>query len=219
MKVYFDTNVYVAEALLGQAASALLEATAKAGWRTYTSSYLLAELERVMVERLDCTRRFAILTRRRARRRATLVDPPASRHQVPDDPPDSPILQAALAAGVDYVVTNDDHLLALSPYEGLRFLSMSGYRLLLWEHGLLRGRSLRPVGTRQGSRLRSLQQASSSSEYCGSGFSRSPSVLERGSGAGSTPPAPGTTNPSDLHGAARIRLDELLEARLVKGFG
>lgn len=138
MKVYFDTNVYVAEALLGQAASALLEATAKAGWRIYTSSYLLAELERVMVERLGCTRRFAILTRRRVRRRAILADPRSSRHQVPDDPADSPILQAALAAGVDYVVTNDAHLLALSPYEGLRLLSMSDFRILLRERGLLR---------------------------------------------------------------------------------
>jgi predicted nucleic acid-binding protein len=90
-----------------------------------------------MVERLDCTRRFAILTRRRARRRAFLVDPPSSRHRVPDDPADSPILQAALAAGVDYVVTNDAHLLALSPYEGLRLLSMGNYRLLLRERGLL----------------------------------------------------------------------------------
>lgn len=138
MKVYFDTNVYVAEALLGRTASALLEATATAGWRIFTSSYLLAELERVMVERLDCTRRFAILTRRRVRRRAILADPPSSRHRVPGDPADSPILQAALAAGVDYVVTNDDHLLALSPCEGLRLLSMSDYRLLLREHGLLR---------------------------------------------------------------------------------
>jgi putative PIN family toxin of toxin-antitoxin system len=138
MKVYFDTNVYVAEALLGQAASALLEATAKAGWRTYTNSYLLAELERVMVERLACSRRFAILTRRRVRRRAILADPPSSRHQVPGDPADSPILQAALAAGVDYVVTNDDDLLALSPYEGLRLVSMGAYTLLLQEHGLLR---------------------------------------------------------------------------------
>lgn len=138
MKVYFDTNVYIAEALLGQTASALVETTAKAGWRIYASTYLLAELERVMVDRLDCTRRFAILTRLRVQRRAILAEPPSSRHQVPGDPADSPILQAALAAGADYLVTNDERLLAMSPYEGLRLISMGDYRLLLQEHGLLR---------------------------------------------------------------------------------
>jgi len=60
-----------------------------------------------------------------------------SRHVVPDDPHDSPILVAALAAGVDYLVTNDVHLLALSPYEGLRILSMAEYYTLLVDRGLL----------------------------------------------------------------------------------
>lgn len=137
MKVFFDTNVYVAEALLGEAAEELIQATTKARWNLYTSSYVLAELERVMVERLDCTSRFATLTRRRTLRRATLVEPPPSRHQVPADPADSPILRAALAAGVDYLVTNDAHLLALSPYEGLRIVSMGDYRRLLQDRGLL----------------------------------------------------------------------------------
>jgi putative PIN family toxin of toxin-antitoxin system len=137
MKVFLDTNVYVAEALLGETAEELVHATTKARWHLYTSSHVLAELERVMVERLACSRRFAALTRKRTQRRATLVEPSSSRHRVPDDPADSPVLQAALAAGVDYLVTNDTHLLSLSPYEGLRILSMGDYRLLLQDRGLL----------------------------------------------------------------------------------
>jgi putative PIN family toxin of toxin-antitoxin system len=138
MKVLFDTNVYVAEALLGDAAERMLTATRKASWRIFTSSYVLAEIERVMVERLGYSRRFALLTRRRAQRRAILVEPSrSSRHQVPGDPDDSPILQAALAAGADYLVTNDTVLLALSGYEGLRILSMSDYYRLLQDRQLL----------------------------------------------------------------------------------
>ena len=137
MKVFFDTNVYVAEALLGDAAERMLEATHQASWRIFTSPHVLAEIERVMVERLGFSRRFALLTRRRARRRATLVEPAPSRHRVPADPDDSPILQAALAAGADYLVTNDTDLLALSGYEGLRILSMSDYYRLLEDRQLL----------------------------------------------------------------------------------
>ena len=35
MKVFFDTNVYVAEALLGEGSTRLIEATLSAGWRIY----------------------------------------------------------------------------------------------------------------------------------------------------------------------------------------
>ena len=137
MKIFFDTNVYVAEALLGAAAERILEATSRASWRIFTSPYVLDEIERVMLTHLGTARRFALLTRRRARRRATLIDPPPARHRVPDDPNDSPILQAALAAGVDYLITNDVDLLSLSPYEGLRILSMSDYYRLLEDRHLL----------------------------------------------------------------------------------
>ena len=59
MKVVFDTNVYVAEALLGAAASQMVQATHSAGWRTYVSAYLLDELERVLADNLGFPRRLA----------------------------------------------------------------------------------------------------------------------------------------------------------------
>src|SRR5262245_44091968 len=104
MKIFFDTNVYIAEALLGETAELLIQRTIDAGWRISVSTYLLDEFERVAIKQLGFRRRFAILSRRRMVRRARLIEPPASRHAVPDDPKDSPILQAALAAGSDYLV-------------------------------------------------------------------------------------------------------------------
>ena len=35
MKIFFDTNVYVAEALSGEAAEAMLAATENASWRIF----------------------------------------------------------------------------------------------------------------------------------------------------------------------------------------
>lgn len=137
MKVFFDTNVYVAETLVGGAAEAMLFATAGASWRIFVSSYVLEELERVLTEDLAFPRRLGRLTRERCRRRAHHINELPSRHQVPDDPADSPILRAAVDAGVDYLVTNDKQLLKLDPYEGLRIISMTGYYQLLVEEGLL----------------------------------------------------------------------------------
>lgn len=137
MKVFFDTNIYVAEALLGAAAEQMLHATEKARWRMFCNSYVLDEIERVLVDRLGFSSRFGMLTREHIRRRATLVKTPASRHVVPADPADSPILSAAIAAGADLLVTNDSHLLAMTPYQGLRVISMADYFQLLIEQGHL----------------------------------------------------------------------------------
>ena len=79
----------------------MIEATERASWRIYASGYLLDELERVLTEKLDFSRRLAVLSRTRIVRRAKLVEPGASRHIVPQDPADGPILRAAVAAGVD----------------------------------------------------------------------------------------------------------------------
>jgi putative PIN family toxin of toxin-antitoxin system len=137
VKVFFDTNVYVAEALLGHMAEELLEATERVSWRIYASVYLLDELERVLTEKFGFSRRLANASRRRIIHRAKLVVPPGSRHAVPHDPADSPILRAALEANVDYLVTNDAHLLALDPHEGLRIISMDDYYQLLRDEGYL----------------------------------------------------------------------------------
>jgi hypothetical protein len=40
-----------------------------------------------------------------------------------------------MEAGVDFLVTNDLHLLALNPYEGLRIISMTAYFELLASEG------------------------------------------------------------------------------------
>jgi putative PIN family toxin of toxin-antitoxin system len=138
MKVYFDTNVYVAEALLGETAEQIVDATERAAWRIFVSSYLVDELVRVIADKLGFSSRLAYLTRQKVLRRARLVDPASSRHRVPQDPNDSPILQAALHAGADYLVSNDSHLLRLNPYEGLRIVSMADYYQLLVEEGLFR---------------------------------------------------------------------------------
>ena len=101
MKVFLDTNVYIAEALLGGVAESMLVATTRASWRIFVSDYVLDELESVLTDALGFSTRLARLTRRRCQRRAVRVRESSSRHEVPRDPADSPILRAAVAAKSD----------------------------------------------------------------------------------------------------------------------
>ena len=59
MKVFLDTNVYIAEALLGGAAESMLVATTRASWRIFVSVYVLDEVEAVTTERLGFSTRLA----------------------------------------------------------------------------------------------------------------------------------------------------------------
>ena len=136
MKVVFDTNVYVAEALDGDTARRIIASTDRASWRIYLSRYIVDEMAAVMTEDLGLSRRSALLAAIRALRRARLVEPIPSRHTVPQDAADSEVLRTALQAGADYLVTNDRHLLALNPYEGISIISMAEYRRVLENQGL-----------------------------------------------------------------------------------
>ena len=80
MKVFFDTNVYVAEALLGETAEAFVHATQRANWRIVTNTHVLDEMRRVLAEYFGYPVRFASLTRHRIGRRADIVEPTTSRH-------------------------------------------------------------------------------------------------------------------------------------------
>ena len=137
MKVFFDTNVYVAEALLGAAAERMVNATFQAKWRVFISEYVLDEIERVLIEYLGFSNRLGRMARQRCRRRASIVHDTPTGHIVPHDPDDSPILQAALRASVDFLVSNDTHLLKIRRYQGIQIISLSEYYQLLVDEGLL----------------------------------------------------------------------------------
>jgi putative PIN family toxin of toxin-antitoxin system len=137
MKVFFDTNVYVSEALDGRASIEMIRATQRAGWRIQCSDYVLAEVRRVLVEVMGFSAALAGKSVDLTTRRAHFVTASPSRHQVPGDSNDSPILNGAMAGGADYLVTNDRHLLSLNPYEGIRIISMTAYYDLLVNEGLI----------------------------------------------------------------------------------
>jgi uncharacterized protein len=137
MKIVFDTNVYISEALTGGLSEAVIDATVGSRWRIFVSEYLIDEFERVMLHELGRPRRFVALARRNILRRAILLELPSSRHIVADDPHDSPILQTALAASADMLVSRDAHLLSLDPYESLRIVSVAAYRQVLQDRGVM----------------------------------------------------------------------------------
>lgn len=137
MKAVLDTNVYISEALFDRLAEAVVRAGRERAFSIYISDWILDEIYRVLVNRFHVTRRFALLTVERARRfsRPVLIRGRAFKGLVDSD--DHPILETAVNCGADFLVTGDDHLLRLSPYQGIEVVRVGAFYRSLVEGGTL----------------------------------------------------------------------------------
>lgn len=100
--------------------------------RLFVSGYILDELVEALVEDLGRSRRFAGLSRRAVVRLAKLVELPSfvPRH-VPGDPNDDPIVQTALTARADFLLTEDTEVLKLGKIRSTAVITASEFALQL----------------------------------------------------------------------------------------
>lgn len=57
----------------------------------------------------------------------TLINPTKRLNEVKDDPTDNKIIECAVAADADYIVSGDNHLLDLRKYKGIKILKPSDF--------------------------------------------------------------------------------------------
>ena len=125
MKVVFDTNVVASASFWRGAPFDCLAAWAQGRCVGVVSSNLLAEYHETIEElRLDypsrkCVEWVAALTKS-----AELVFPVERASGATPDPDDEMILECALAAEADFIVSGDNkHLLALRQFQGIPIVS------------------------------------------------------------------------------------------------
>lgn len=128
-RVVFDTNVYIsAVAFGGVPREALLLASAGV-FELYTSPPLHRELLRVLRDRFHYSK--AALARLESRLRVVsrLVEP-SVRIAKCADPDDNRVLECAMAARAGFIVTGDNDLLRMDPFEGIRILRPADFLAL-----------------------------------------------------------------------------------------
>jgi uncharacterized protein len=58
---------------------------------------------------------------------ARIVAPAVELDVIQEDPDDNRVLECAVSAGADYIVTGDDHLLRLGRYDSIRIVSVAEF--------------------------------------------------------------------------------------------
>lgn len=132
-KVVFDTNVYVSAAVYG----GNLEILFRLSWgydrrfRLYTSNEILKETVRVLTsDKFRFTREEVSDTIAIVVDAADVVEPKTKITVLSDDP-DNRILECAIKAKADFIVSGDKHLLGLKKYKGIPILKPAQFLTLL----------------------------------------------------------------------------------------
>lgn len=127
MKVVFDTNVYISAFVVpgGNAEAAFLGALERK-FELYGSLAILAETAKKLNEKFNWPDQEIERALKIIAKAATLikVEPYL---QVLSDEPDNRIIEAALKAQADLIVTGDKHLLAFGRYKNIEIITLSNF--------------------------------------------------------------------------------------------
>lgn len=126
MKLILDTNVLVSGIFFGGIPGKLLSAWRSGRVSLILSPAILAEYRRVAEELASSHREvgealeplLALVTIE-----GTIVDAPALKEPVCEDPADDMFLAAALASRTNFIVSGDKHLLRVSGWQGITVLT------------------------------------------------------------------------------------------------
>ena len=128
MRIVCDTNVLISGVLFGGKPRRILSLAARGRITICISTAILAEVEEVLLRP-----KFALSP---ARISATLelfqqtflhVSPSRHFQVVEDDPDDDAIIEAAVAANAEVIVTGDKHLLKIGKWREIEMLTPEGF--------------------------------------------------------------------------------------------
>ena len=127
MRVVFDTNVFVSAFVIpgSQGERAFLLARSRR-FDLHTSVAILTEIARVLRRKFG-QEEDDVKQALRQISRAAVISKPSSRLRVVEDQADNRILECALDAQVDLVVTGDRHLLKLRRFEGIPIVRLADF--------------------------------------------------------------------------------------------
>ena len=121
-RAVFDTNVYVSAYGFGGLPAQLMRAAIIGELEIATSPAILAELARVLADKLEFDAEHVEAVVLQVSRIAHVVRPHVRLRVIADDP-DNRVLECAVASGADTIVSGDRDPLALGDYEGVHVCS------------------------------------------------------------------------------------------------
>lgn len=123
MRAVLDTNVIISGWLFHGPERRVIEWAARHDFELVVSEFILAETESAIARKFGWYRSQIEEAANELRMIATIINPPRSLSVIADDHSDNRILECAVNASADYLVTGDrKHLLPIGEFEGVRIV-------------------------------------------------------------------------------------------------
>lgn len=117
MKLVLDANIFIAAFLAKGLASDILRLSETGRIQIYTSQAILDEVAEKLIEKAKLDRQLVEKFIRHLRKAVHLVVPRRRLHVIKADPDDNKILECAVEANANLIVSMDKHLIKLKSYE------------------------------------------------------------------------------------------------------
>jgi len=126
LRVILDTNVLISAILFGGKPRRILEKAIRGEIRLCLSEPMLEELKGVLQRsKFDYSPEMIQIILTELMSISDFVNPSETINIVAEDPEDNRILECAVAANADYVITGDSHLLKLNKYLNIDILNVA----------------------------------------------------------------------------------------------
>ena len=127
-KVVVDTNILISATVFGGVSDDILELARGREIELLTSPVILEEFSRILRVKVSFSPERIIEALLEIRGIVTLVNPKIKLSVVKEDEPDNRILECAISAKADFIISGDTkHLQPLKEYEGIKILSPSEF--------------------------------------------------------------------------------------------
>lgn len=135
MKVVFDTNIFISAFVIpsSRAEEAYLHVL-KRDFILYSSVAILTETAQKLEKKFDWEENKIALLLKTISRVATIIKTRPRLHLLADEP-DNRILECAMAAEADIIVTGDKHLLSLKHFRNISIVTLSDFLEFLKNKG------------------------------------------------------------------------------------
>jgi uncharacterized protein len=129
MRILYDSNILVRILSRREAIIAFKRDLVERGVVHVSSHYILREVEEVLVEKMGLTKQKAKAASRLLERQSAIVTP-RNIERISRDPFDDYVLAAAVRGEAKYLVTEDEDLLVLKKYCGIRIVTLEKYQVI-----------------------------------------------------------------------------------------
>ena len=131
-KLTLDTNVLISGTFWNGSSFKILERVDQNLDESVSSKDILLEYERIIksseiIEKIKNNDLIISKVSQKIIINSTIVEPKEKLHIVKDDPDDDKILECAKKGRVDFIITNDQHLLKIKEFEGIEIITPDKY--------------------------------------------------------------------------------------------